>query len=86
MAIANGFSIHVPTGQLRDAQLQQVLYGTGDQNIYRTTGRWAKFDTTFEGVIPNLELRYKETESDFIVVTSKSLCKNIHAMPVVVSA
>ena len=66
MAIANGFSIHVPTGQLTDGQLNMVLYGTGNQKYNVPLGGGRMFETTFEGVIPNLERRYKETESDFI--------------------
>ncbi|MBI2334850.1 excinuclease ABC subunit UvrA, partial [Candidatus Daviesbacteria bacterium] len=29
-------------------------------------GRWTHFDSNFEGLIPYLEKRYKETESDFV--------------------
>lgn len=66
MAEENGFSIHVPTGQLTEKQIEQVLYGTGDKIYTVPLGSGRSFDTTFEGVIPNLERRYKETESDFI--------------------
>jgi excinuclease ABC subunit A len=66
MAIANGFSIHVPTGKLSDEQLNMVLYGTGSRIYNVPLGGGRHYDTTFEGVIPNLERRYKETESDFI--------------------
>ena len=66
MATANGFSVHVPTGQLTEDQIQKVLYGTG-KTIYKVElGSGRSYETTFEGVIPNLERRYKETESDFI--------------------
>ena len=60
------FSLHVPTGQLSQDQLEKLLYGTGNETyrIKLTAGR--HFDTTYEGVIPNLERRHKETESDFI--------------------
>ena len=60
------FSLHVPTGQLTQDQLEKLLYGTGNETyrIKLTAGR--HFDTTYEGVIPNLERRHKETESDFI--------------------
>jgi excinuclease ABC subunit A len=43
-----------------------VLYGTGNTVYTVPLGGGRSFDTTFEGVIPNLERRYKETESDFI--------------------
>lgn len=66
MAEANGFSIHVPTGQLTKEQLNMVMYGTGNQVYTVPLGGGRTFETTFEGVIPNLERRYKETESDFV--------------------
>ncbi len=66
MAEANGFSVHVPTGQLTPEQLKMVLYGTGDKVYDVPLGGGRSYETTFEGVIPNLERRYKETESDFI--------------------
>lgn len=60
------FSLHVPTGELDAGDLQKILYGTGNEtyNIRLGVGRY--FDTTYEGVIPNLERRHKETESDFM--------------------
>lgn len=66
VAESQGFSIHVPTGQLTQENLDIVLYGTGNQKytIHLSGGR--SFQTTYEGVIPNLERRHKETESDFM--------------------
>ncbi|MEI6237077.1 MAG: excinuclease ABC subunit UvrA [Candidatus Saccharibacteria bacterium] len=66
MAVTNGFSIHVPTGKLSGEQMNMVLYGTGSRIYNVPLGGGRHYDTTFEGVIPNLERRYKETESDFI--------------------
>ncbi len=71
MARAQGFSVNVPVAQLTKQQLDKVLYGTGDTNYnvnagYESTSKTREFYTTFEGVIPNLERRYKETESDYI--------------------
>jgi len=66
MAQSNGFSVHVPTGQLTEDQIQKVLYGTGKSIYTVELGSGRTYETTFEGVIPNLERRYKETESDFI--------------------
>ncbi len=66
MAESNGFSTHVPTGELTKEQLEMVLYGTGDKVYTIPLGGGRSFETTFEGVIPNLERRYKETESDFV--------------------
>ena len=60
-----GFSLHVVTGELRPADLDKILYGTGDEEyeVQMTAGR--SLTTTYEGVIPNLERLHKETESDF---------------------
>jgi excinuclease ABC subunit A len=66
MAQENGFSIHVPTGELSLEQIDKVMYGTGPQKYIVPLGGGRSFETTFEGVIPNLERRYKETESDFV--------------------
>lgn len=66
VADAYGFSLHVPTGELSQENLQRILYGTGNQTYRVSLGIGRSFDTTYEGVIPNLERRHKETESDFI--------------------
>jgi excinuclease ABC subunit A len=66
MAEENGFSIHTPTGQLKESDIQKVLYGTGKQTYIIPLGSGRSYQTEFEGVIPNLQRRYKETESDFI--------------------
>ena len=61
-----GFSLHVPTGELSKDNLEKILYGTGTETYSVSLGGGRKFDTTYEGVIPNLERRHKETDSDFI--------------------
>lgn len=66
MAEANGFSIHVPTRTLQPEDIEKVLYGTGDILYNVPLGGGRSYETSFEGVIPNLERRHKETESDFI--------------------
>ena len=66
VAAENGFSVSVPTGQLTDEQIHKVLYGTGDKTYHISLGSGRFFDTTYEGVIPNLERRHKETDSDFM--------------------
>lgn len=66
VADAHSFSLRVPTAQLSAEQLQMILYGTGTKKYSITLGNGRAFDTTYEGVIPNLERRHKETESDFM--------------------
>ncbi len=61
-----GFSLHVPTGELTPDQLNKLLYGTGNEKYRVSLGLGRSFETTYEGVIPNLERRHKETDSDFI--------------------
>jgi excinuclease ABC subunit A len=60
------FSVHVPTGELTESQLEKILYGTGNEKYSIPLGSGRYFDTTYEGVIPNLERRHKETDSDFM--------------------
>jgi excinuclease ABC subunit A len=60
------FSIHVPTSELTSEQVHKILYGTGEETYKVALGLGRSFDTTYEGVIPNLERRHKETESDFM--------------------
>ncbi|MDB5175526.1 MAG: uvrA [Candidatus Saccharibacteria bacterium] len=60
------FSLHVPTGELSAKDLNLVLYGTGTEKFRVSLGLGRSFETTYEGVIPNLERRHKETDSDFI--------------------
>lgn len=66
VAEAHGFSIRTPVGQLSDEARQKVLYGTGDQKYPVQLGNGRYYDTTYEGVIPNLERRWKETDSEFM--------------------
>ncbi len=61
-----GFSLHVPTGELKQQQLDKILYGTDNETYRVSLGSGRTFDTKYEGVIPNLERRHKETESDFM--------------------
>jgi len=66
VAEANGFSIHTPVGQLAEKDLDKVLYGTGDQKYTIELGSGREYESTYEGVIPNLERRHKETDSEFM--------------------
>lgn len=65
-----GADFHAPWRQFTPEQKNAILYGTGDQVVpvsYTThDGRRRIYDTTFEGIIPNLERRYNETTSDWM--------------------
>lgn len=68
----HGFSVHTPIGQISEENIHKILYGTGDEKYEVSVaghGKWgngATYQSTYEGVIPTLERRHKETESDFI--------------------
>ncbi|MBI5037652.1 MAG: excinuclease ABC subunit UvrA [Candidatus Kerfeldbacteria bacterium] len=69
VALANGFSLDVPVNTLTKKQLDMILYGTGTQEYtmdYSSDRFEGEFTKNFEGVIPNLMRRYKETQSDYI--------------------
>lgn len=68
----NGFNMHTAIAKLSPEAITTVLYGDkkggkyevpfgGEESSFQGT-----YSTTFEGVIPNLERRYLETESDYI--------------------
>lgn len=56
--------IRVPIKELTKKQLQLLLYGTISPLL--KSGEGNERGEVFEGLIPNLERRYKQTESDFI--------------------
>lgn len=66
VAQANGFSVRVPVKDLKQEDVDKILYGTGDQLYAVPLGSGRMYNTTYEGVIPSLERRHKETESDFV--------------------
>jgi excinuclease ABC subunit A len=65
-----GFSMTTPIRQLKPEHLQKILYGSGTERIVLTyqskSGRSREYRAHYEGIIPNIERRFKETESDFI--------------------
>ncbi|MBI5297045.1 MAG: excinuclease ABC subunit UvrA [Chloroflexi bacterium] len=71
-AAARAFRIDLnkPVRELTKEQMDIVLYGTGDKQVQMTyhnsNGNEFKFSRAFEGVITNLERRYRETNSEFI--------------------
>lgn len=64
-----GFSLDTPFSDLPDDVKQKLLYGTGDDKLdmqYSTANFNGSFTRGFEGVVNNLERRYRETTSDYI--------------------
>ncbi|QQS26674.1 excinuclease ABC subunit UvrA [bacterium] len=66
VAQIHNFSLDEPIMSLTHEQLMNVLYGTGEEIIKVPGPGGRSYSTTFEGVIPNLERRYRESESDFV--------------------
>ena len=66
---AHGFSTRAPVKEIKPEHLELILYGNNKSTIQmsHTThrGHIYSWDTTFEGVIPNLTRRYKDTSSDY---------------------
>ncbi|GAA3922575.1 excinuclease ABC subunit UvrA [Luteimonas lutimaris] len=62
-----GFSVDTPWNELTEASRQAVLFGSGKDTItfsYLTdAGGRTQRKHKFEGIVPNLERRYRETES-----------------------
>ena len=64
-----GFDMDTPFNKLSEQARHAILYGTGNERIhieYRREFGGGSYDSPFEGVIPNLERRYKETQSDYM--------------------
>lgn len=66
VADAHGFSLHTPVKDLSEDAIEKILYGTGSQKYRVSIAAGRTYDSTNEGVIPNLERRHKETDSDFM--------------------
>ena len=63
------FSLGTPWRTLSEDQRQKVLYGSSEPLTIRYTpqhGRTRSYTINFEGVIPNLDRRYKQTESESV--------------------
>jgi len=69
VAQAQGFDLNTPVKNLTKQQLDIVLYGSGEKNYnvdYQSERFSGELTTEFEGVIPNLERRFQQTESDYV--------------------
>ncbi len=70
-AIADRYEVDLdaPWHDLDEDQQKLFLYGTNGDRLYvsyrNRMGRKRSYMTTFEGIVPNLERRYKETDSDW---------------------
>ncbi|MFL5782924.1 MAG: excinuclease ABC subunit UvrA [Thermoleophilaceae bacterium] len=70
-AIADRYEIDMDTAwyDLSDDVQDCFLYGTSGDRLYisyrNRFGRRRSYTTSFEGIVPNLERRYRETDSDY---------------------
>jgi excinuclease ABC subunit A len=82
LAAHYGFDIALPYEQLPEATQNVVLYGSGREQIkFRYLNeKGTRFDRShaFEGIVPNLERRYRETDS---VMVREELAKYLNAKP-----
>jgi len=65
-----GFDINTPFQELSPQHQQVVLFGSGDEvitfNYVNDKGTVFKRSHHFEGIVPNMERRYRETESQSV--------------------
>ena len=63
-----GFDLYTPISKMTDQQLRIILYGTNENIHYKYESRYSdsrwEYRGSFEGIIPNLERVYKQTESE----------------------
>ncbi len=63
-----GFDVDEPLSSLSKKQREKLLYGSGDETIefsyLRHKGQGVTRHHSWEGIIPNMERRYRETESN----------------------
>jgi excinuclease ABC subunit A len=67
LAAHYGVSMDTPYSELPESFRKVLLYGSGDELVtfgFWRGGAWRRIERPFEGVIPNLERRLRETESD----------------------
>jgi excinuclease ABC subunit A len=77
-----GFDIDKPFEKLPERVQSVILYGSGDEKIAFTyltdRGRATTREHAFEGIVPNLERRYRETDS---VMVREELAKYLNNKP-----
>ncbi len=64
-----GFSLDVPFKDLPENIKNILLYGNGGEKIemqYNSYNFKGSFNTSFEGIVTNLERRYRDTASDYV--------------------
>ena len=81
-----GFTLDTPIKELSKEALHAILYGTGDEKIEMERENMFGSGTylnSFEGIVPNLERRFRETGSEWVkeeiaLVMSSEECPACH--------
>ena len=81
-----GFSLDTPVSGLPKEGLDALLYGTKGEKLplhYEREGRSTTYSAPFEGVIPSLERRYRDTQSqgmreEYEAYMSETPCPDCH--------
>lgn len=81
-----GFDINTPWKDIPKEAQNAVLYGTGEEKLHLTrSADWGggSYEAPFEGVVNNLERRYKDTTSDYAraeieTYMTESSCPDCH--------
>ena len=88
-----GFNLYQPISKMTSKQLNVILYGTNENIHYKYVSRTSdstwEYRSSFEGVIPNLDRMYAQTESEtkrrdleqFIRELPCELCKGMRLRP-----
>ncbi len=64
-----GFTLDTPIKEMSKKAVHAILYGTGEERIEmqrESLFGTGTYSNTFEGIIPNLERRFRETNSDWM--------------------
>ena len=83
-----GFTVDTPVSEIPEKGMNAILYGTGKEKVtitYEGARGVSSYSTAFEGVIPTLERRYKETSSEsmkqaYEEYMSEEICPDCHGM------
>jgi excinuclease ABC subunit A len=69
VADAHDFSVDTPFGALKKSQQKVILHGSGARKVHVTYknryGRSRSYSTSYEGVLPYLQRRHADAESDW---------------------
>ena len=86
LAAHYGFTLDTPWKELTEAQRRAILFGTDGERIHMVRQKeygTGTYDTEFEGIVNNLERRFRETQSSWVrdeitQVMSSVLCPECH--------